>query len=529
MLYLYRNITPNYNDKHYYFTNISTYRGALASNLIESVNIDNYRINTNIIKVTLSNTITEAVADTITYAIDERSGYFRAYHVNSVLIQSGYVILNCSIDLWASYLYNASFTNFNIMRCNRNVGVGLLDEIKGTHNAPSRSYCAVSGYSTGDNNEYYDITKVYCVFALKFNIQQNSAGAVSRIKLFAVSLYDIKLMLFNANGGTFAYSIVNPVELVQDFVAGIYGIEGSNMWGISGTLNAVVLGAWLTDLVAVTSQNNVTIKSKANWVNFTDVSIMPYEVITSEVTRTMTITNDFDKQLYIGTRQNGLKLQRTTEATISVNIKCIPSTDKLTIIAMQGDNQEDITNAFALTLGTADGDVTAERQALEVVQNSIKFIGAGLALAKGVSSGEALAGVIGMQGVANTIAGSMERSTHIGSMVKGGDGAIAFYRIFTGQDTTTPLNNLSTPITNPYVINAYASINDEKVNARLYGAKFSEKLAGIDSVFTYSLLGTGNNDDATFIQASCNVNNIPTDASDVIKTKLQNGVYVISL
>lgn len=546
MLYLYKNVLPNLNAKHYYFISKTAYKLALESNLVESINIDNYRINTNIIKVKLSQTLTDEIADTLTYAIDERDGYFRAYHVNRTLLQSGYVILNCSVDLWATYFYKATFSNINVLRCNRNINVGLLDEIAGTRDAPTCTYCAVDGRSSGDNNELYDVTQVYGVFALKYNIQQNNAGSVSRIKLFAVRLDDLKRRLFEANKveihdddteavkqqkrlHNFYYSSVNAVDLVQDFIAGIYGITGFNMWDISGTLNAVVLGAWITDLVACVGQDNVEVKSKANWKNFNDVTLKPFEVISAQITRNLVINNNFNKQLYIGTMQNGLKLQRTTEASINVTLKCIPSIDKLTIIAMQGDNQEDITQAFSLTLGTTDGDITAERQALDVIQNSIKYFGAGLALAKGVASGNALASVIGIQGVASTIAGNVERSQHIGNMVKGGDGAVAFYRINAGTDMDNPYNNITTPITNPYIINAYNSINDENVNVRLYGAKFSEKVASIYSIFNASYLGTGNNDDPTLIQASCNIDGIPTEASDLIKGKLQTGVYVVRI
>ena len=534
MLHLYKNITPNTDDRHYYFTTPTQYKNTIASNLVKSVALDNYRINTNVIKVALDNTLTEAIADTLTYAIDERVDnnvitYFRAYHVNRIAIQSGYVILYCSVDNWASYFYKASINNLNVTRCNRNIGTGLLDSMAGTKGNATRNYCATTGTS-GSNNELMARSNVYIVFSLKYNIEQNSAGSVSRIGLYAFNIQDLITRLYNAQSDTDPnkkyYSIVNPVIFAMDVVAGIYGIDGTNMWGISGTLNAVVLGAWFSDSVTTITAENIQIKTKANWHNFTNVTLTPLEVIKTEVTKTLTITNDFDKQLYVGTRQNGLKLQRTTDATLSVCIKTIPSNDKLKVIAYQGDNQQDITDAFSITIGTTDGDITAERQVLEVVQNSIKFIGAGLAVAKGGMAG-GLAGVIALQGATSTLAGSVERSQHIGAMVNGGDGALSYYRVFTGQDMYNPTNNLSTPVTNPYVINAYESINDEKANVRLFGAKFSE-LTTFASVFSASLMGTGTLTD-TFIQATCNVDNIPTDASDVIKAKLNSGIYLVNL
>ena len=550
MLHLYKNITPNTDDRHYYFTTPTQYKNAIASKLVKSVALDNYRINTNVIKVALDNTLTEAIADTLTYAIDERVEnnaitYFRAYHVNRITIQSGYVILYCSVDNWASYLYKASISNLNVTRCNRNIGTGLLDTIQGTKGNGTRTYCATTGTSDGPSisNQLIARNKVYIVFALKYNIEQNNAGSVSKIGLYAFNIQDLVTRLYNANKETisdsdsdaekarkqahnFNWSIVNPIEVALDVVSGIYGIVGTNMWGGSGTLNAVVIGAWFMDSIIYTS-SNLDVKTKAHWENFYDVTLTPYEVARVETLKTLTITNDFEKQLYVGTMQNGLKLQRTTEATISVCIKMIPSNDKLKVIAYQGDTQQDITDAFSTTIGITDGDVTAERQVLEVVQNSIKFIGAGLTMAKGVASGNGLALAMGVQGFANTLAGSLERSQHIGNMVSGGDGALAYYRIFTGQDYDNPTNNLSTPVTNPYVINAYESINNEKANVRLIGAKFSE-LTTFASVFSASLMGTGSITD-TYIQATCNVDNIPTDASDVIKAKLSSGIYLVNL
>lgn len=552
MLYLYKEISPNLDKKHYYFTTIAQYKNALVSNLVKSITLDNYRINTNIIKVALDSTITETIADKLTYAIDEREDenhvitYFRCYHVNRIVIQSGYVTLYCSVDLWASYLYKATISNLIVNRCNRNIGVGLLDEIAGTKGEATRSYCATTDTSNGPSipNQLMARNKVYIVFALKYNIEQNNAGSVSQISLCAFNLQTLATALYNANyqaisdsdseevkaqkrQNNFNYSIVNPVDFAIDVVSGIYGIVGTNGWGGSGTLNAVVIGVWFADhIVTKTGTSSIQIKSKANWHNFTDVTITPLEVARYEVNKTLTITNDFNKQFYIGTMQNGLKLQRTTQGTINVIIKIIPANDKLKVIAYQGDNQQDITEAFSTTTGTTDGDVTAERQTLEIVQNSIKYIGAGLAIAKGVKAG-GIASVIAYQGGASAVVGSLERSGHIGSIVNGGDGALSYWRNFTGMDTTTPTSNLATPITNPYMINAYESINDEKANARINGASFSE-LTTFASVFSASLLGTGTLSD-TYIKATCNVENIPTDAIDLIKSKLQNGIYLVNL
>ena len=540
MLHLYKNITPNTDDKHYYFTTPTQFKTALASSLVKSITLDNYRINANLIKVALDATITEAVADTLTYAIDERVDnnvvtYFRAYHVNRIAIQSGYVILYCSVDVWASYFYKASISNLVVTRCNRNIGTGLLDDMAGTKGSLTRTYCAVSGHTSGSNNELWNNDDVYIVFALKFNIKQNTDGAISRIRLFAFNIRTIRKLYYDyavAQGATgvdlYSASIQNPIELAKDLVSGIYGIKGYNGFNFPTTLNAVVLSAWFINGVSVTANTNTTIATQWHRQYADDIEINPLEVLDIETTTTLTIANDFDKQLYVGTRQNGLKLQRTTEANISVVIKVIPATDKLTIIAMQGDHQQDITSAFAVTLGTTDGDISAERALLSAFESATKVIGSGFAMVKGAQSGNPFmlsSGILGFTNSVSEVIGK-GRSNHIGGQINGGDGSIAFNRYY-GGDIDHPEENYKIPLTNPYVINAYTSINDEKTNVRLYGAKFSE-LTTFTSVFTASLLGTGTLTD-TYIQALCNVDNIPTDASDTIKAKLSNGIYLVNL
>lgn len=553
MLHLYKNIAPNTDDRHYYFTTPTQYKNAIASNLVKSVALDNYRINTNVIKIALDNVLTEAIADTLTYAIDERVNnnvitYFRAYHVNRITIQSGYVILYCSVDNWASYFYKATIDNLNVTRCNRNIGTGLLDDIAGTKGNFTRSYCAVNEHTSGSNNELWNNDDVYIVFSLKFNVKQNSDGAISRIRLFAFPIRWIRQTYYNyadtaigrhedpdthqsvSNDPTALYnaSIQNPIELAKDLVSGIYGIKGYNGFNIETTLNAVVLGVWLINGISAISTSNVQIATQWHRQYAGDVLLYPYEVLNVETYTTLNITNDFNKQLYVGTLQNGLKVQRTTETNITIQIKVIPSTDKISVIAYQGDHQQDITSAFAITIGTTDGDITAERALLSAFESAIKVLGSGLAMVKGGMSGNAIALGIGI----NSFAGSVTdvigkgRSNHIGGQISGGDGAIAFNRYY-GGDYDNPQNNALLPLKNPYVINAYESINDEKANVRLFGAKFSE-LTTFANVFSASLMGTGTLTD-TFIQATCKVENIPTEASDTIKTKLNSGIYLVNL
>lgn len=542
MLRIYAGVQPNNADRHYYFNTLEEYKAALASHLVKSETLDNYRINGNVARLKIDGvSITEASAFSITYLIDETANYYRCYNVIGAVIQSGFVLLRLSVDLWASYLPMASLSHINVMRSNRRLGVGILDEINATSGNRERSFAATIGTS-GDGNEYMDISRVNIVFALKYNIQQNNAGSVSRVGLFAFNLLTLKRALYDANkqGGdsptpaqlqnNFNWSIVNPVQFAIDVVSGIYGVEGANMWGISGTLSAAVLGAWLTDNIAVVSQTNLKIKTKANWLNFNDVTLTPLEVINVITQKALSFSNNFNRQYYVGTLQNGLKLQRRNVATNSLIFSTIPSNDKLTLIVSDGDNQLDITAAFSVVVGMTDGDVTAERQAIDVIQNSVKAIGSAIALGKGISSGSGFATAIGINSMAGSLAAEIGkgRTSQVGNIVSGGDGLLAYWRLFTGSDTENPENNLTTPVSNPYVINAFVSIDSEDEHARQSGAKYSVTIAALNEVFDYPLLGSGSTTD-TYVQASVCVGGVPTEACDLIKGRLGGGIYLLDV
>ena len=533
MLSLYKEITPNKDANYYLFNALSSYKTALASKLVASVTLDSYRVNSNVIRVALSATITESVASTLTYAIDERTDennvlvYFRCYLVRSVLIQSGYVMLTCEVDNWATYIMKADISNIRVTRCNRAIGVGLLDDIALTDGSPTKTYCATTGTSDEGTtaNALMSRDNVSIVFALKYNIEQNNAGSVSHIRLYAFKLTALVTALYHANNDDANYLLVNPVELALDVVSGIYGIVGVNAWSILGTLNAVVLGAWLTDNVVLVGASNMQIKTKPNWNNWQDITLTPYEVVRSVATRTLTISNDPNNNYYVGTMQNGLKLARTTQASISVEIKTIPSNDKLTILACQGDNQMDITDSFAVTIGTTDGDVTAERQNIELLQNSVRSIAGAITIGKGIASGNSFATALGVTSMAGSFADELSkgRSSHLGNVIKGGDGAISYWRI-----VNMPAS-LDQPIRNAYIVNAYASIDDEAENLRMNGAKFDTKVSSLHTIKSSSLLGTGNVGDPTYLQASISISGIPTDAASDIKGALIRGIYLIDL
>lgn len=528
-LYLYEDIQPNYNNTYYLTNSTEDIKTHLTSYLSETVTADNYRVNSNVIKIKNAGT---NLYSNITYAIEEiiEEGsliYWRCYHVKSIDYQSSYTILYCEVDIWGTYFHNAKLNNINVNRCNRNIGVGLLDAIASTSGTGTRQYIPMTNFTTSPHDTW-PVEYMNIVFALKYNVAQTLFGDSStRIGLFAFNLKTLKQALYDANQNevdAINYARVNAIDLAIDVVSGIYGIAGTSLWNTQGTLDATVIGAWFTNAVSVKTRNDITIKSKAMWHNYEDVDLHPYEVIPYEAIYTLSITNDFNKQLYIGTMQNGLKLQRTTETTVTCGLKVIASQDKLQFIAYQGDNQLDITNSFSVVCGTTDAGIATERQILHAVETGAKLIASYVAL-KNTASETAKA--IGALSLASNLSGSLTPSTHTGNIVNGGDGANALYNPVPAT-ITNPTTAIAYPLKNPYIINAYTSIDDEKANARIFGARFSEPISSIYNVFSSALLGTGSLA-STYIKATCNVDEVPTDACDFIQNVLNSGAYFIDI
>lgn len=505
MLYLYKQETPN-TDKFYYFTSTSQYKTALSTNLVSSVTLDSYRINANTIKVKLSTTITEAVADTLTYAIDERVDannvvtYFRCYHVNSIMIQSGYVVLNCSIDLWASYFYKASISNINVNKCNRNVGIGVYDTIRGTKSETASFF---------DGNTIVP-EKVSIVFTLNYNVKQNVLNSNSSTQLFAIDVKTLKALASD-------YPNVSALDIAISFVSGITGVAATG-WGFTTYNDAQVLSAWLIDntYLLTNSSNYVSVHSVNEYMDANGVDQNVYAVVPSILDKTKTISIDPNYNYYVGTRQNGLKIQRTTATSVDVKYRYIYGQSDLKVLVIQGDNMQDITEAFSVDLTINQGNVTG----IKAVAKTMGIFMNTFAGMYGVATGKPTAAVLGISNLAKSTFNEVADVSG-GKYVNGGDGYLTFYQIISIGLTAT--------LHNPYCIVTYESNIDEAMNARHNGAYYNEVVASIASIFTKSLIGVDNNFTDTYIMASLHVDNIPNEAADFIKLKFASGIYLINL
>ena len=145
MLYLYQNVNPNYdNDIHYYFDDFSAYKLSLSNKLFTTLNVDNYRIDTEVCKIGFNESITALSAQSITYIIDERDNYKRCYYVRSYNIMSNMIIFRLEIDYWGSFIDVCKLSDMWVKRCNRQIGMPVFDSTL-TQGNPSIEYMYLDG------------------------------------------------------------------------------------------------------------------------------------------------------------------------------------------------------------------------------------------------------------------------------------------------------------------------------------------------------------------------------------------------
>ena len=536
MLYLYKDFTPNQNGVFHYYTSLSTFMTAIASSLETSITETNYRINSEVCKVLIDTTFTEAKAERVTYIIDSQTSYHRNYHVKKCVFQSGYVIYFLDLDLWGTYIDKAGITNLNVLKCSRNVGKGIYDEPIAT-DAQTLVYPHIDGVTSTQGtlplDRLFDVAKACIVFAVKYVTYSQGDANVSTTMLCKMNLKTLKEYVTNL-GVTLTEkskrSWNNAVDLALEVVGGIFGVEATNGYGISTTNAAEVLGAWICEDTYIISGGGLTIgiKTKNNYTGeITIPSSVAVEVVPYRLSRSITI-DIFDPNYvyYFGTAQTGVKLQRLTSANSAVQIQYITENTGLKVIASQGDNQQDITSAFAVDVTLVNGDVSAQRLMLHALKTSAQTA----VSVWGIMTGKDAFKVAGTLGLMKTgidlIDPKFERSQ--GKLIDAGDG-VTNWRYWISGSTLVEADyaeNNSVPVLNPYVITKCATIDDEKKQALYKGANFNVWLSGLADVFTPTFLNTSVTLDYTFVQANANVDAIPSDASAFIQAKLQEGIYL---
>lgn len=498
MLHLYKEISPNTDDKHYYFTTPTQYKTAIANNLVKSVTLDNYRINTNIIKVALDDTLTEAIADTLTYAIDERVDdnvitYFRAYHVNRIAIQSGYVVLYCSVDNWASYFYKASIDNLVITRCNRKIGNGIYEDIKiklidFTNKTlfiePTNLQLVLFVKRTNTNNVYIMRRSIETIV--------NESGLQTDNDLIKVENFINNIGRLRFKGTTSASAF--DIEIFNAYIVP-YELLSNSDYSDTSLQQAQ---AWF----------DYEIKNTTTWVDEAFRRLIPsYNIVQYTILKEH-IEQHINDDIYIGTNNNFMKVPRLINKDVNFNFIFTLTYEDISLLIGYNENTRDISNNLKLNIYYLNNETSG----LIRIDKSLNNIG-NIFLKLGNTAKNVVS-----QNYLGVVSDIISTTSEITSE----DNNATSYTA-TGDALTTYGQNLDNFINLFYA----QSIENEEAKARLYGGLFNEKI-DLNNIFEYSLLGSGMLTD-TYVKANCNIDKIPTEASDIIKAKLNSGIYLINL
>lgn len=537
-LYLFNGITPNIKGHPYFnIKNFANYLSYLLANYsYNTISDDNYRINANIVKISTENLTNKL----FTYAVEtDGNGWHRCFFIDTITEQSNMLYLGLSIDYWGTYYLASNVEHLHVIRCNRNIGVGIYDEIKNVK--PNYNFKFFDGQAlpsilteqkywpatlrAGTQNTY-DIAKLSVVIILNFNAKQALIGSnkISTTAIFAKTAYYLQG----------SHPSLNILKEEADRVAGIYGII-DDLDNPTQVRDAEVVGAYLipTELLSeLGSDNDVILRSKfVSNDGATTYSIDTWhEVVEATKEKQITIENyDLKYKFVVGTfRNSGLELKRFTTSNLIFSYVVEANISGLHVYVRQGDTQIEITKDFMLENigGTIEETDIRKLRDILSIENSIvrggmrgfNAYGGG-----GTSLYGNLAGIFGAGiGAGNALLGNVQNFNVI-KTAQGQGEALNVYDMY----ELVALGGLYQFVRTPYCANMYESTNNEAKNARYYGANFNEIVEDINNIFTFSLLGTGNYTLTLLIADDIKINNLPSIARQQIENAFTSGVELL--
>ena len=506
MLYLYQNITPNYDDGiHYYFDDFSKYKASLSNSLFNTLQPDNYRINTEVCKIGFNNVITALNAQSITYIIDERDSYYRCYYIRRYEIQSNMIIYHLEMDYWGSFIATCSLSDIWVKRCNRKLGTPIFDDSL-TESNPTFEYMPISGgtfpsldESSIKANEYIDHTYLMIILAITYNTFEQSGASVTETRLFGKLLQtetSLKEVMENY-GGLFAL------------------VEGG------GDNLATITGAWIVDACGTPGTSGIdytgtskTFKFKKDDGTITQSLLSMINIYNTFEREYVYNTSDPSYKYYFGTYNNNMEIKMYGNTQHRLRVRYVLSNDHINVIVCDGDKQEDITSAFAISLSSTNGELRESRLLVQQLQNGLRVLG-GTANLLGSSSpqGAISSGTSLFSDILGTI-DKVNFANNIGHVVKGGDG----YSTFNNKANQT-LGSFK----NPIVMLKYNKLQNGSSHVRRFGANYNQMIN--DNL--YDLLNKSflvNNSTFTYLMANIDVEHAPIEACDTIKGIFAKGV-----
>lgn len=521
---LFYNFTPN-RFQFYYFASDTAYYNAISSHIVGTQTLDNARLMNNVLKIKKPSNATENYTR-ITYVREDRGGFIRYYFVVDVQYFGDsvyqYVL---TPDKWANYIAYASFDHIFLNRCNRHLSSlpsGKFDDIVNTD-----KYAIVDSL---DNTKYVNYTPListtiteqdmYIAFSVVFQNYKaqpifGDTITTSDVAVFCVNIRDLVVLPSELQTIPLAW-----IERALNIIGGIYAMnyQSGNNWG--DDLEAYVSGIWLLPKTMIpNTDNTLQIRFKTAFSSITQGAAGTIStgqglrlVRNSFISLPYNITVDETCDIYFGTKSAMLKLSRTFDnnGQISPRIECIVKKDDIQIIARCGDDQLDITQSFSVGVPNATGATSA----YEKIARGVSTIGAFRnTIVQGANgNGSAVLGGVnvGLMAMQETPTNAQYKSN--------GDGLSTWV---TTKDKTS-WSTIEYPISYTKYKSAQGASETEK--ALRSGATFNQFINNISSLFTARAIVTGVANNTVFVQATMDVENIPTDAAEYIATKFADGI-----
>lgn len=519
-------------DTHYYFKDIKKYLNALSHNIAKSFSLDNYRINSNTIKVKIDNIFALSILPICTYAIEyysEGEGdnlqikYYRCYFIKSFEVQSGYAIFSIEKDKWGSNIENVWPSNLEVLRSNRILGdaKGIYDEVQHTKGAYELEY--LQGFDEGTFRTI-GANHVAIALLLQFNISQQVFGSdkISRTLMFITNTANWEYEQQKSHVQS-AYKYSSQLELLAGAVGTITGVSGN-----LGSLDAQVVKAWVVDTHRIEEGGNhwhisASCKYGGGSTNIDLTYLEPME--TTEQFRIDNVTPN--KVYYVGTYLNGFKLtpyyeKYSNKQVLNFNLTYIVDDNEIKIIASQGERIKDISNMFELYLNTNASQTTALRlfarswsQAVGMGKGAISDFTRG--------GGGAGGGVMAGLGITKGIADMIPQNPSFENAIGGGDAMRTFALPCEIEDDE---NIWAEYVRSPYVITKYTSARDEEQNAKVYGLNYHEFISQLSVLLSDSNYPKIDDYYRDFLQCECELSNVCKDDADYITNELRRGIFI---
>lgn len=517
---LYANITPN-RHTFYYYTDVAKYTTFLATYKVADISLDNARLVNNILSIDnaqIGGALQNINLENVTYIREDRGNFIRFYSVRELQYMGGTMYqFVLQPDTWANYIARANFDHIMLKRSTRiPTGFwGKYDEIE-----------TVKAYTNPLNTLLSPIAKV------------NNFTPIAN----APTLDDLDI----------AFSITYPVTKQATIVSGSYGVTNTRVLAIPCTTLKSTYGAnTLEKCVSIISEiyarvlfngtidedlpayvNNIyiirhtwfdigtsiTLRLKSSYIyNSQPIVNAAWEVINPKTIcyyYPLQINPNYD--YYLGTKNNGLKLQRltrgkqgTANGAAIVFYEFVAKRDSLQFFAVQGDSRLDITSQFELGIASTNGPLMTQ----DKIKNALGLM-SGITNALVQWVGYNFTG--GIFGSAKSVfdAQKSPNSSYVGT----GDALNSWYK--------TDASGFE------YALGytTYESTKNEVGNAIQHGVIINAAYTGtISSLFSDTPINDSIVSNTIVLQLDAEVKGVPMDASDIITQAFAKGIYIVNL